>query len=863
MSILQFNKPAQFVRTLFSRSGEWGAALTRDVKKDIESFWKEKVAERKTHRSNEKMYVLSMFPYPSGNLHMGHVRVYTIGDLLARYYSMRGKNVIYPIGWDSFGLPAENAAIEHGEDPKEWTEKNIASMTRQFREFNYSFNWEREISTCDPTYYRWTQFLFIKLFERGLVYRKKAVVNWDPIDNTTLADEQVDSDGRSWRSGAKVERRLLDQWFVRTTQYSRDLFQGLDELQGWGDIISIQKGWIGDVDRGILFTFGLDEGLPINELSVWTDRPELMVGAAFIIISEDHLLAQALSTKQIYARNPFDENRRIPVFVNEDDFDVPKATGAFVGVPSSSDDHARFARMKYIDFLNVIDGDQIVNSGKFNGPILEARRKILDFAKSAKIGGFPASKCLRDWLISRQRYWGTPIPIVHCEKCGPVPVREKDLPVQLPALPKGKKLADIHDWIYTSCPKCRRTSKRETDTLDTFVDSSWYFMRFLDPTNAKKLVDPLISNRMMPVDMYIGGLEHAVMHLYYARFMAYFMHRELGLGCSDSPEPFKRMIVQGMVLNETFRIEATGEHVPKDRVDFSDSKNLKTIDTGLPVSLYWDKMSKSKHNGIAPQDITDMYGIDTTRLFILGDCAPTSRFKWPGIAFKGIAGWQDKLWMTVGNFRLSRTVAKEIINTDHERRCQQARNEFVKKCNFNFEVTHQFNLIIRDMQIFTNTLRSGLRSPQTFLGPKYERSLGDLLICLAPFCPHFASELWAGFFDKVEYNKNTFRDGGVFAQKWPQLDDDALFDLVVNVGKSQMLTVKLTKNLFVGLTKERAIQLVNKNLPIEFSEASPKFSYFPLFRAELNYVNIRYNNVKKEKNKIRKHLHDNSSNISS
>ncbi|OQR70266.1 putative leucine--tRNA ligase [Tropilaelaps mercedesae] len=723
---LDFSRRA---RTLFSRSGEWDEKFTLEVKKDIEKFWKVKVAQRTVCPSSDKMYILAMFPYPSGNLHMGHFRVYTIGDLLARYYSMLGKNVIYPIGWDSFGLPAENAAIERGEDPKEWTQKNIASMSRQLCDLNYSFNWEREISTCDPAYYRWTQYLFIKLFEAGLVYRKKAVVNWDPIDNTTLANEQVDSDGRSWRSGAKVEKRILNQWFVRTTRYSKELYQGLDDLKGWDDIVPMQKGWIGNVDEGTIFKFGLEGDLPLDELEIWTDRPELIVGAAFIIISEDHLLAETLKTNKIFAKNPFNNNRLIPVFPNENNFDIPPATGAFVGVPTASESETKFAEKNNIYFKDVLKGAQIVNSAEFNGTAVEARQKILHFARANNIGGFPASRFLKDWLISRQRYWGTPIPIVHCERCGPVPVPKLDLPLKLPHLPTGSNLPDAEHWIRTLCPKCGEAARRETDTMDTFVDSSWYFMRFLDTANETELVNPSVASTMMPVDLYIGGLEHAVMHLYYARFMAYFMYKELGFGnLNHGPEPFKRMIVQGMVVNETYRVTSTGEYVSKSLVDFSDPKRPKTFDTNLPICVEWEKMSKSKHNGVVPQDVTDKYGIDTTRLFILGDYGPTSRYKWPSPAFLGIKSWQDKLWMTVGNFRKSREVAQECVNAKHEQSCWQARNNFIKECTYHFEETHQFNLIIKHMQIFTKSLRSTLRSPTTFLGPEYERALGDLVV---------------------------------------------------------------------------------------------------------------------------------------
>lgn len=562
-----------------------------------------------------KFYVLSMFPYPSGNLHMGHVRVYTISDAVARFQRMCGKNVFQPIGWDSFGLPAENAANERGVAPAEWTQKNIAQMKQQLERLGCSFDWPHELSSSSPEYYKWTQSLFLMLHKRGLAYQNEALVNWDPVDKTVLADEQVDANGCSWRSGAKVEKKLLKQWFIRTTAYAKQLLDGLDDptLRDWRDIINLQRHWIGECNG---YAFMLPTSAS-NLLRVWTSNPEhLKDPHAFLVLRSKHHLRQLNDAEQLSVENPFAETT-IPVVFN-DEAAFPADCDVYLAAPTFRAEDRELWDSLGLAFCITKKDEEHINPGNWE----QLRKEVLQAARRLNVGGYRVSSKLKDWLISRQRYWGTPIPIVHCPKCGAVPVPEQQLPVTLPSRDAGK------DALRCDCPKCGQSgAQRETDTMDTFVDSSWYYLRYLDAHNANEIFDATIANNFMPVDLYIGGKEHAVLHLYYARFMNHFLH---SCGLSPTSEPFSRLLVQGMVMSRSFRVKGSGRYVRESEVEIVNAKKnqalLKT--TKEPVVMSWEKMSKSKLNGVEPDDIFNEYGTDTARLIILADVAPTSHRNW-------------------------------------------------------------------------------------------------------------------------------------------------------------------------------------------------------------------------------------------
>ena len=538
------------IRRIFSVTGTWPKHLENEHLHAIEEKWKDvvpnevKKAQATLSEPVRTRYVLSMFPYPSGQLHMGHVRVYAISDAMAHYHRFMKHKVIHPMGWDAFGLPAENAAIERQIQPQVWTETNIASMKEQLQSLCCLFDWEREIATCDPNYYRWTQWFFLQMLKHGLAYQKNAMVNWDPVDQTVLADEQVDEAGRSWRSGALVERKPLKQWFLRTTRFSKDLYEGLDDpsLQNWQEVIKLQKHWIGECN-GIRVDFKLTNGEDF--VTAWTDKPELLEQATFVGLSPGHILDRKdlqlkrvrsenhdVTTLNVCAVNPLN-GLPIPILVlNNSNANAPEAELWY----ANSDPTA-----KEIAILC-----NVCNDVKDARPLSteEVTRRLVEL----NAGGFWCSSKLNDWLISRQRYWGTPIPIVHCPTCGAVPVKESDLPVVLPVLnqlsAKGvSPLVCAKDWLNTPCPSCGSPAKRETDTMDTFVDSSWYFARYLDPKNTEEAFSKKASEHL-PVDLYIGGKEHAIMHMYFARFFTHFMHY---IDLSPTKEPFQNLLVQGMV----------------------------------------------------------------------------------------------------------------------------------------------------------------------------------------------------------------------------------------------------------------------------------------------------------------------------
>lgn len=778
--------------------------LENNMKLSIEEHWRDKLGEKRfdPSKADNKCYVLSMFPYPSGQLHMGHVRVYTISDAIARFYRLNGKNVFHPMGWDAFGLPAENAAIQRQIPADEWTKQNILHMKKQLSNLGCSFDWQSELATCDPSYYKWTQKLFLMLFNDGLAYQREATVNWDPVDKTVLADEQVDASGCSWRSGAKVEKKLLRQWFIKTTKFSEQLLAGLDDplLEDWRDIVKLQKHWIGECDG---WNFELKAGN--QPITVWSKTPQNLINAGFLAIKKDHLLNHQKIDEgllDVLVKNPFGSDLAVVV---TSDVKFPPFNDVYIGVPTKNEADFEVAQKFGVRVESSLPLEEFE----------EDQSWVLDKAKHLGIGGdYKVSSKLRDWLISRQRYWGTPIPIVHCKSCGAVPVKDEDLPVKLPDFDGkiGQPLSQNDEWLRCSCPKCGSAgARRESDTMDTFVDSSWYYARYLDANNPAELVNKKVAQSMLPVDVYIGGKEHAVLHLYYARFMNHFLHQK---GFVKHPEPFQRLLVQGMVMGKSYRVKGSGQYVKEDQVEVVDAKKGKAVEksSGQPVVMMWEKMSKSKFNGVDPVDMLSVHGCDTTRLIMLADVAPTSHRNWSDATFPGIINWQRRLWLTVQDFVRARNDSAEVAKSsefdEHERNLRDAANFYTSGTTFNYKFSHQLSVAISKMQGLTNSIRKA--TPDVVaLGENYERALGTQIIMLATMAPHFASELWTRFAtakNRVADTSEVFNwNADVFSQTWPKVDEHHNVELTMKVNNVVVRFMKITCGELRRMSEEQAL----------------------------------------------------------
>jgi leucyl-tRNA synthetase len=765
----------------------------------IEAKWQKTWAEQKLHTTSDdnskpKFYALSMFPYPSGNLHMGHVRVYTIVDVIARVRRMQGDRVLNPMGWDAFGLPAENAAIERGIHPAKWTYQNIDQMRAQLDQLGISFDWEREVTTCAPDYYRWTQWIFLEFFKAGLAYQKEATVNWDPIDQTVLANEQVDSEGRSWRSGALVERKLLRQWFLKITDYAEQLLTDLDKLTGWPEKVRLmQSNWIGK-STGAQVTFTTQTG---DAIVVFTTRPDTLWGATFMVLSPEHPLVEKLTTKKqakaikayqaaaaaksdldrtaegqektgvwtgSYAINPVNE-KKIPIWI-ADYVLMDYGTGAIMAVPAHDQRDFEFARKFDLPIKLVVQPpDQnldaatmtaahpgegvMVNSGPLDGipagkePGQSVEAAIAWLVETGK-GQGTANYRLRDWLISRQRYWGAPIPIIHCPNCGAVPVPDVDLPVTLPEdvefSGRGPSpLAKLEAWINVPCPTCGTPARRETDTMDTFIDSSWYFLRYPDATNDRQVFDSKIANDWMPVDQYVGGIEHAILHLLYSRFFTKVL-RDRGLLNFD--EPFERLLTQGMVQGKTYKNPRTGKYVIPANV--ADPANPVDPESGEALEVVYEKMSKSKYNGVAPGDVVNKYGADTARMFILFKAPPEKDLEWDEADVEGQFRFLNRVWRLVTEFAEQNSERKpQVVESAQtlakpEKELRRSIHTAIAAVTEDLEGEYQFNTAVSELMKLSNALTDALCKDSSV----YAEGIQALLILLAPFAPHIAEELW-------------------------------------------------------------------------------------------------------------------------
>ena len=814
-------------RQIFSQTGEWPQYLQATHLTDVEKYWKEKISQqdektRKTpNKGKNSKYILSMFPYPSGHLHMGHVRVYTIGDVMTRYYKFKqDSSVFQPMGFDSFGLPAENAALKHGIHPKEWTSKNIQSMKTQLEPLGLDLDWSGGINTSDPSYYKWTQWIFLKLLEKGLAYKGTSLVNWDPVDKTVLADEQVDENGLSWRSGAQVEKKSLEQWFIKTTDYAEELYHGLDDLEDWREIENIQKSWIGICD-GVRLKFKIHN--TDENLKVWTNKPELLYGLCFVGVTKDHPLLNGDESKKISVVHPLTGDI-IPVFVVHDSELYPRGSDSFLGIPDVHERISDICKLRQIPIKTVLTdgGNKLINSDNYSNLLLpEAREKILE--RTSGIGGDKlTSSNLRDWLISRQRYWGTPIPVINCDNCGSIPVPERDLPVTLPDdidfnnLHKSESnlspLSQCHEWINVDCPNCGNPAVRETDTMDTFVDSSWYFLRYLDPDNEQLPVS-YEASKAMPVDIYVGGKEHATLHLLYARFMTRFLH---DLGICSVKEPFRKLLVQGLVMGQSYREKGSSvNYTHPDNVETVQDGNKKIFkdkNTGNVLVAQWEKMSKSKLNGVNPGDIFDKYGGDMTRFLIMADVSPYTDRKWTEDSFVRIEGLQIKMWKLI--YQSFTLPIKNIPPINDELMKEQfdklfdARNYYTKQLNFAYDVSRNFNTIIAKIHGLVNDLWTTHGYAKVNC-PEYTHALGTSIILLAPMAPNFCSELWAGFqhsfknskCDKFDWNKS------LFEQKWPELDLNYNIKVKVMHNDKDLLEFPVALWKFRELTEEEAVNI--------------------------------------------------------
>ena len=729
-----------------------------------------------------RSYVLEMFPYPSGRIHMGHVRNYTMGDVLARFRRMQGMEVLHPMGWDAFGMPAENAAMEKGVHPGGWTRDNIATMKAQLKRLGFALDWSRELATCEPDYYGHEQALFLDLFAHGLVYRKEASVNWDPVDMTVLANEQV-IDGRGWRSGALVERRKLSQWFLKITDFADELLEGLGSLEHWPDKVKLmQENWIGK-SQGLTFRFALsDATVKGGEVEVFTTRPDTIFGASFVAVAADHPIAQAVAGRDsagadfiasckrggttaaeldtqeklgfdtgITATHPFEPARRLPVYIANFVL-MDYGTGAVFGVPAHDQRDRDFARKYGLPARRVVSdgatsdpvfiGDEaytgpgtLVNSHFLDGMDVEdAKRAVIQRAEGEGWGQGSTVFRLRDWGVSRQRYWGTPIPIIHCDACGAVPVPRAQLPVVLPEdvsfdLP-GNPLDRHPTWQYVACPSCGGAARRETDTLDTFVDSSWYFIRFASQPGDRPF-DRATAEKWLPVAQYIGGVEHAILHLLYARFWTRALRQ---IGMLDMAEPFAGLFTQGMVTHETYSFPPLAEGqgpvwVSTDDIERRDGAAFQR-DSGREVTVgRVEKMSKTKKNTVDPTGIVDRYGADATRWFMLSDSPPERDLPWSEAGIEGSWRFIQRLWrlFDAEKSHKSRTVDKGLDRKLHQTIAGIAVD--IEALAFNKAVAKLYELV--------NAIERAAPSASR------DDAVATLMRLVAPMAPHLAEEAWA------------------------------------------------------------------------------------------------------------------------
>lgn len=785
-------------------------------------------ATRSPEPGQNAFYALSMFPYPSGSLHMGHVRNYVITDVIARAQRMRGDSVLHPMGWDAFGLPAENAAIERQVDPGVWTDRNIEQMKAQLARLGLSIDWSREQATCHADYYRWTQWLFLELMDQGLAYQKDATVNWDPVDQTVLANEQVDSEGRSWRSGALVEQKNLRQWFLRITNYADALLDDLDLLKGWPERVrTMQANWIGrSIGAEIDFRVSDHDDAVIT---VFTTRADTLHGVSYVVLAPEHPLVATLTAEhqresvaafqdlvgELSAdeRTADDRPKRgvpigatavnpangesIPIWI-ADYVLAGYGTGAVMGVPAHDERDFLFARTYELPVKRVIqaagtsdhlsDGEAwtgpgiLLNSGRFDGQSSEeARQEITAHGQELGWARPKRQYRLRDWLISRQRYWGCPIPVIHCDHCGAVPVPADQLPVTLPKDVDlqgkgGSPLASLQSWVNVKCPSCGRDARRETDTMDTFMCSSWYFLRFADPHNTERAFDADAVERWLPVQQYVGGIEHAILHLLYSRFFTKAL-RDRGL--LNIREPFERLLTQGMVQGVTYRNPRTGRYVAPSEV--SDENAPKDPVDGGELEVLFEKMSKSKYNGVDPAAVIDRYGADTARMFILFKAPPEKDLEWDDADVEGQFRFLQRLWRLIESVRSDDQdqLLGDPVDppegsglSDKEGEIRRAVHTAIEAVSDDLKGDFQFNTAISELMKLSNTLSGAL--PEASRAVQAE-AVSALIRLLAPFAPHLAEEFW-------------FSLGGqdsVHKQPWPLHDPAALVrdtvDLVIQV----------------------------------------------------------------------------------
>ncbi len=795
----------------------------------VEARWQERWDTERSYAVDdrsaaERYYVLEMFPYPSGRIHIGHVRNYAIGDVVARYQRMRGFTVLHPMGWDAFGMPAENAAIQSGEHPAKWTYRNVDTMRAQLRRMGLSYDWRRELATCDPSYYRWEQLVFLQMLERGLAYRRHAPANWCPSCQTVLANEQVE-DGACWRCGSKVELRALEQWFFRITAYAEELLEGCDRLSGgWPErVLTMQRNWIGK-SVGAEVRFRLLEPRPADaaDVTVFTTRPDTLFGATFLSLAVEHPLVLALARsagreaevaafvdgvkKQsreeraagkegvftgAYCENPM-TGGRMPIYAANFVL-MEYGTGAVMAVPTHDQRDFEFARRYGLPMIVVIEPEgrtldpatmteayegsgRMVRSGPFDGlPSEEGKRAVAEQLKAGGLGGPAVQYRLRDWCISRQRYWGAPIPVVYCGGCGVVPVPVVDLPVVLPLdVPLtgegGSPLAKSEAFMRTSCPRCGGAARRETDTMDTFVSSSWYFARFVCPDENTRPLDRARVDRWLPVDQYIGGIEHAVLHLIYSRFYTRVL-RDLGYVAAD--EPFANLLTQGMVCKETLRCAEHGWLYPEEAEQGLCRTCRRPVEVGR-----MEKMSKSKKNVVDPDDLIRRYGADTVRLFCLF-AAPVERdLEWHDQGVEGASRFLHRLWRIVhaSRARVGAPEARPVLDALRGRPLALFRqtHRAIRKAGEDVGERFHFNTAIAATMELLNAVSKfleerGLEEPGG--AAVVREALRSAVLLLAPVVPHVAAELWQA----LGYTSSLDRE------RWPQADPAALVEESVTV----------------------------------------------------------------------------------